>query len=66
MTLTPHELNTARQICTPRQLDVLTLHNRGFSLRMIAAYLDLDHTTVRGHLRAARRRIAQHAERTAA
>lgn len=52
---------TARQVLTPRQLQVWELHvNQGRSLRDTALTLGVDHTTIRGHIRAAARRIRKH------
>ena len=61
MTIVSVEIWTiARKVCTEKQLHVLELREgHGMSLRTIALSMDIDHSTVVGHLNAARRRIAK-------
>jgi DNA-directed RNA polymerase specialized sigma24 family protein len=50
--------DTARNVCTPKQYDMLELRKRhGLSLRTIALATGSSLSTVRGHLEGARRRI---------
>lgn len=48
---------TAQNVCTPKQLVVLELRERGFSLRMTALATGQSVSTVRDHLAAAQRNV---------
>lgn len=49
---------TAREVCTAKQLRVLELRERhGFSLRQVALACDISLGTVRVHLEAAHRNV---------
>ncbi len=52
----------AREVLTPRQLEVWRLYTRGLSQRDIALALRIDRATVRHHLEAATRRISADTE----
>ena len=64
MTLPRDPWELAREACTEKQFQVFELRERhGMSIYGIALALDIDPSTVRGHLRAATRKV-QHAERS--
>jgi DNA-directed RNA polymerase specialized sigma24 family protein len=57
----------AREACTPKQLEILQLHERhGMSYNAIAYAKGLSTSTVRGHLRSAQRNLARALERRSA
>lgn len=57
--LSPTELELARRVCTDRQYHLLRLAQQGHGARAIALALNLDRSTVRSTLTAARRNIAR-------
>lgn len=58
MTTDPY-WQTARTVCTDKQLEVLELkHRHGWALRPIATYLGISVGTVRDHLARAEQKIA--------
>lgn len=50
----------AHHACTPKQIQIYDLHDRGMSRRAIALALDLSPSTVQTHLENARRNIARY------
>ncbi len=55
----------AREACTPKQLAVLELRERGMSYGSIASAQRISVSSVRGHLRAASHNVAREVERRA-
>lgn len=63
MTTTDPDLEQlARAVLTERQLEVWLLAEKNLSQRAIAYHLRIDRATVRHHLEAANRRLAETAE----
>jgi DNA-binding CsgD family transcriptional regulator len=51
------DLEIAKQVCTPRELEALTLAERGMSERAIAHALDISRSSVRARLENAHRKL---------
>lgn len=58
MKLSPLEWETAKRVCTERQIEAIDLWRRGHSARQIGRLLEIDERTVRDRLERAQRRIA--------
>lgn len=52
------DLELARAVCTPKELDAHELHARGMSERSIALALHISRSAVRSRLENARRKIS--------
>jgi DNA-binding CsgD family transcriptional regulator len=57
------EWETAQSVCTTKQLAALNLWRRGYGTKRIALQLDLDPSTARYRVAAAKRRIVHELER---
>jgi len=64
--LTDHEWETARQVCTDKQILALDLWRRGAGYRRIGQLLDIDESTARQHIKRGRKRLELELEQQAA
>jgi DNA-binding CsgD family transcriptional regulator len=55
----PELLVIMERVCTPKQIECLKLKSTGHGAKRSALILGCDESTVRGHLRAAERRIRE-------
>jgi DNA-binding CsgD family transcriptional regulator len=64
--LSEHEWATAKQVCTPRQVQALDLWRRGAGKKRIGLILGIDETTARQHVQRGLARLGRALEQPAA
>lgn len=66
MRLSTHEWTVAKEVCTPRQIQVLDAYRRGWGAKRISKLLDIDESTAQEHIRRGLRRLGKALENLAA